>query len=184
MIRALQIGVIPLLLLCLAGPILAEEIDPGGTLNPDEMTLNRSLQRALEGDVDMVVCSQGYLMTKKGDHAAARKLFEACAAKGWTGTMTWLAYMEQNGFGASEDPQKAAEWDRYAAEAGDPIGQFNYGLDLLRGYGVDQNTDLGKSYIDRSAEQGLNVARDLKENGYDWRAVTPDADEWKFQRIY
>ena len=162
----------------------AEEVDPGGTLNPDEMTLNRSLQRALEGDVDMVVCSQGYLMTKKGDHAAARKLFEACAAKGWTGTMTWMAYMEQNGFGASEDPEKAAEWDRHAAEAGDPIGQFNYGLDLLRGYGVPQDAELGKNYIDQAAEQGLDVARDLRDDGYDWRAVTPDADEWKFQRIY
>ncbi|WP_029062979.1 MULTISPECIES: sel1 repeat family protein [Stappiaceae] len=163
---------------------LAEEVDTGGTLNPDEMSLNRSIAEALDGNVDMVVCAQGYLMTKKGDHEAARKIFQACAEKGWTGTMTWMAYMDQNGLGKTEDPEAAAAWDRKAAEAGDPVGQFNYGLDLLRGYGVDQDLDLGRRFIDRSAEQGFETARELKREGYDWKAVTPDADEWKFQRVY
>lgn len=162
----------------------AEEVDSGGTLNPDEMSLNSTLSRALKGDVDMVVCAQGYLMTKKGSHEDARKIFKTCAEKGWTGTMTWMAYMEQNGFGASEDPESAARWDRRAAEAGDPVGQFNYGLDLLRGYGVGQDLDLGRTYIDRAAEQGFEAASELRQNGYDWKAVTPDSDEWKFQRIY
>nr|WP_319385167.1 sel1 repeat family protein [uncultured Roseibium sp.] len=169
---------------CLAQVAQAEEIDSGGTLNPDEMSLNKSLSRALEGDVDMVVCAQGYLMTKKGDHEAARKLFRNCADKGWTGTMTWMAYMDQNGLGQDEDPEAAAAWDRKAAEAGDPVGEFNYGLDLLRGYGVEQNMDLGREFIDRSAEQGFKTAEELRSNGYDWKSVTPDSDEWKFQRIY
>jgi len=176
-------GSILLLLSGISGT-LAEEVDPGGTLNPDEMTLNKSLQRALEGDVDMVVCAQGYLMTKKGSHEDARKLFTTCAEKGWTGTMTWMAYMDQNGLGDVENPEQAAEWDRRAAEAGDPIGEFNYGLDLLRGYGVAQDEALGKAYVDRAAEQGFSTAVELQESGYDWQAVTPDADEWKFQRIY
>jgi hypothetical protein len=168
----------------LALPALAADPDPGGILNPEEMTLNRSLSRALEGDVDMVICAQGYLMTKKGAHDAARKIFQTCAERGWSGTMTWMAYMNQNGFGAAEDPQAAAEWDRRAAAAVDPVGEFNYGLDLLRGYGVNQDTELGRQYIDRSAEKGLDIAEDLKQQNYDWQAVTPDADEWKFQRIY
>jgi hypothetical protein len=163
---------------------LAEEFDTGGTLNPDEMSLNRSVAKALEGNVDMVICAQGYLMTKKGDHEAARKIFQTCADKGWTGTMTWMAYMDQNGLGENENPEAAAAWDRKAAEAGDPIGQFNYGLDLLRGYGVPQDLDLGKSYIDQSAEQGFETARELQMQDYDWKSVTPDADEWKFQRLY
>ena len=37
---------------CVAQVALAEEIDSGGTLNPDEMSLNKSLSRALEGDVE------------------------------------------------------------------------------------------------------------------------------------
>jgi len=168
----------------LAQAAQAEEFDSGGTLNPDEMSLNKSLSRALEGDVDMVVCAQGYLMTKKGDHEAARKVFQNCADKGWTGTMTWMAYMDQNGLGQDEDPEAAAAWDRKAAEAGDPVGEFNYGLDLLRGYGVEQNSDLGKEFIDRSAEQGFETAEELRKSGYDWKSVTPDADEWKFQPIY
>ncbi|EFO33678.1 Sel1 domain-containing protein [Roseibium sp. TrichSKD4] len=184
MTHAVKLAGSILLLLSGMSSASAEDIDPGGTLNPDEMTLNKSLQRALEGDVDMVVCAQGYLMTKKGSHEDARKLFKTCGEKGWTGTMTWMAFMDQNGLGDAENPEQAAEWDRKAAEAGDSIGEFNYGLDLLRGYGVAQDEALGKSFIDRSAEQGLDVARDLKDSDYDWRSVTPDADEWKFQRIY
>ena len=165
-------------------PVLAEEVDPGGTLNPDEMGLSKTLSRALSGDVDMVICSQGYLMTKKGDHEAARTVFKNCADKGWTGTMTWMSYMEQNGFGADEDPEASANWDKMAADAGDPVGQFNYGLNLLRGYGVPADPALGKRYIDKSADQGFGTAKELQREDYDWQAVTPDADAWKFQRVF
>ena len=77
----------------------ADENDDGGTLNPDEMTLSRSFALAKEGKVGMVICSQGYLLTKKGSHEQARALFEACSKKGYTGTMTWMSYMDTNGFG-------------------------------------------------------------------------------------
>lgn len=165
-------------------PAGAEEPDPGGILNPDEMSLDRSLKRAMEGEVDMVICAQGYLMTKQGNHGDARTVFQNCAKKGWTGTMTWMSYMDQNGFGGREDPSRSAEWDKKAAELGDPIGQFNYGLDLLRGYGVAADPDMGRQYIDRAAEQGLDIADRLRANDYDWQAVTPDADEWKYNRVF
>jgi len=165
-------------------PASAEELDPGGTLNPDEMSLNQSLKRAMDGDVNMVICAQGYLMTKKGNHEDARKLFLNCAEKGWTGTMTWMSYMEQNGFGGPEDAEKSAEWDRKAAMLGDPMGEFNYGLNLLRGYGVQADPELGRHYIDRAAEKGLDVADQLIANDYDWQSVTPDADEWKYNRVF
>jgi TPR repeat protein len=49
-------------------------------------------------------------------------VFEACARDGWTGAMTWMAQLDDNGLGtAGEDPARAAEWDRMAAEAGDPV---------------------------------------------------------------
>ena len=171
-----------LILSLLAFPAFAQETveDEGGTLNPDEMSLNSALQRALKGDVDMVVCGQGYLMTKGGDHADARTVFENCAKAGWTGTMTWMSYMEDNGFGGEYDPDAAAEWDRRAAEAGDPVGMFNYGLDLMRGHGVALDDALGRSYVDRAAEAGLAVAKRLKAADYDLDEVTPDADNWKY----
>lgn len=163
---------------------LADDLDDGGTLNPDEMSLNSSLAKAINGEVDMVICAQGYLMTKMGNHRDARKIFENCSDAGYTGTMTWMAYMEQNGFGADEDPEKAAAWDRLAADNGDPIGMFNYGLDLLRGYGVDPDPELGRQYIDQAADLDVKVAKELQAADYDVEVVTPDADSWKFQRIF
>lgn len=161
---------------------LAEGFDTGGELNPDEMSLSKSLERASRGDVNMVICSQGYLLVKKGDHKEARKLFLECARQGWTGTMTWMSYMEQNGLGSAENPQASAQWDRQAAELGDPIGLFNHGLDLLRGYGVEQNEKLGRAYIDKAAEQGVKSAQELQADDYNTEVVTPDADSWKFEK--
>lgn len=160
-----------------------ESFDPGGVLNPDEMSLSSTLKKALNGDVGMVVCSQGYLMTKKGDHEDARKLFQNCAKAGYTGTMTWLSYMEQNGFGADESATSSAEWDRKAAELGDPIGKFNYGLNLLRGYGVETDIALGRQLIDEAASEGVKAAKELQQSGYDTKFVTPDSDEWKFDKL-
>lgn len=173
-----------LIALLLCGPVFAQDEqgdeDPGGVLNPDEMSLNRSLERALKGEVDMVICSQGYLMTKKGSHGDARSIFEACAARGWTGTMTWMSYMEQNGFGDDFDPDAAAEWDRRAAEAGDPVGMFNHGINLMRGFGIGMDDALGRDYVDRAAAAGLAVAKRLQRANYDLDVVTPDADNWRY----
>ncbi len=176
--RALIAG----LAMTIATAASASDDDPGGTLNPDEMSLNSSLAKALRGEVNMVICSQGYLMTKKGSHKEARAIFEKCSEKGWTGTMTWMSYLEQNGFGAAEDPAAAAEWNRKAATKGDPIAKFNHGLDLLRGYGVRENRDLAKKYIDEAAKDGVQDAITLKKSGYDYHAVTPDADNWKYDK--
>lgn len=171
---------------CLASDPLAPSThaDEHGTLNPDEMTIRRSIENALRGDVDMVTCAQGYIMTKSGRHEEARIVFENCAKKGWTGTMTWMSYMEDNGFGAPEDARKAAEWDRKAAELGDPVGKFNYGLDLLRGRGVERDPELGKAYVDEAARMGFADAIELRDSGYDWDVVTPDADNWKYQPLF
>ena len=66
--------------LVLASPALAQEVeDDGGTLNPDEMSLNRTIALAEEGGVGMVICAQGYLVTKSGRHVDARKIFRTCA---------------------------------------------------------------------------------------------------------
>lgn len=151
-----------------------------GTLNPEEMSLSRNVERALEGDVNFVTCASGYLMTKHGDHASARIVFEECARQGFTGAMTWMSYLDDNGFGAPENAERATNWDLRAAEMGDPIAQFNYGLDLLRGRGVQANSELGKQYIDQAARVGFKDALALQKSGYDYTSVTPDADEWKY----
>jgi hypothetical protein len=167
-------------------PALAEPAEEFGTLNPEEMTIARILDDIARGRTSMMHCAAGYGITKKGDHGPARQVFEACARDGWTGAMTWMAQLDDNGLGAAgADPARAAGWDRLAAEAGDPVGQFNYGLDLLRGRGVAEDQAAGRALVDRAAAAGLPAAQRLRAAGYDLDEVTPDADNWKYeQRLY
>ena len=174
-------NILPLLLI-LSSPAFGDE--EYGTLNPEELSLNANVQRALRGETTMSVCASGYLMTKSGRHDVAREVFEACAKAGFTGTMTWMSYMEDNGFGGDYDPDRAAEWDRKAAEMGDPVGKFNYGLDLLRGHGVTKDEVAAKDWIDQAAEDGLEIAKRLQDANYDPDEVTPDADNWKYAPMF
>ncbi|MEL6127218.1 MAG: tetratricopeptide repeat protein [Pseudomonadota bacterium] len=182
--------------LLLATPTLGDEVqtidealpthvdDADGTLNPLEMGMGRVMQNIRRGETDMVTCATGYYITKSGRHDPARELFERCAEAGYSAAMTWMSQMEDNGLGGPEDPDAAAEWDLRAAEAGDPVGKFNYGLDLMRGRGVVRDVELGKRYVDEAARDGLKVARRLQDADYDLDEVTPDADNWKYQPLF
>lgn len=94
--------------------------------------------------------------------------------------MTWMSQLDDNGLGGIENPDAAAEWDHRATKAGDPVGQFNYGLDLMRGRGVVENRTLGRFYVDEAALGGLPTAQRLQGVGYDLDEVTPDADNHKY----
>lgn len=94
------------------------------------------------------------------------------------------AVTKQNGFGGDYNPDAAAEWDRRAAEAGDPVGKFNYGISLMRGYGVAQDEAEGRRLVDEAADEGLVAARRLQGAGYDLDEVTPDADNWRYAPLY
>ncbi|MCX7646216.1 MAG: sel1 repeat family protein [Rhodobacteraceae bacterium] len=168
------------LLACLAAAPALAETSEFGTTNPEEMTMNRLLENVENGRVDMTTCAAGYLMTKSGRHAIARETFEACAAAGYTQAMTWMSYMDQNGLGADFDPDRAAAWDRRAAEAGDPVGKYNYGVSLMRGFGVAQDEAAGRRLIDEAAAAGLPIARRVRAAGYDLDEATPDADNWRY----
>lgn len=172
-----------LAVLVLGGPLYAETEDLG-SLNPDEMSLGRMVEDAGQGKTSMTICASGYLMTKSGRHGAAREVFSRCAADGYTGAMTWMSQLDDNGFGAPEDPDAAAQWDKQAAELGDPIGMFNYGLDLMRGRGVAEDQAEGRRLIDKAASLGLPVAERLKAADYDLDEVTPDADNWKYAPLF
>ncbi|EEB85682.1 hypothetical protein [Roseobacter sp. GAI101] len=173
-----------LMLILLAVPVHAEDAIPLGQLNPDEMTWQSQIDKVRRGQTDMTICASGYMMTKSGDHATARAIFEACARDGYTGAMTWMSQLDNNGLGGEYNPDAAAAWDRRAAEAGDPVGKFNYGLDLMRGHGVAQNDVLGRRYIDTAAAEGLEIAKRLQGAGYDLDEVTPDADDWKYAPLF
>lgn len=176
---------VSMVLAVLAGPANAEAPATDlGQLNPDEMSLNRVLEDTENGQTSMINCAAGYLMTKSGRHGEARRVFERCADAGYAGAMTWMSQLDDNGSGAPMDPDSAAEWDKMAAELGDPVGMFNYGLDLMRGRGIAQDEVLGRNFVDRASELGLPVARRLKSAGYDLDEVTPDADNWKYAPLF
>ncbi len=166
------------------GTAATAEDDPGGTLNPLETGFGRVMQNVENGQLDMMTCATGYYITKSGNHAPARRLFEACAEAGYTAAMTWMSQMDNNGLGADYNPDAAADWDRRAADAGDPVGKFNYGLDLMRGHGVARNDELGRQYVDQAANEGLHIAKRLQNAGYDLDEVTPDADNWKYAPLF
>ncbi|WP_439124365.1 tetratricopeptide repeat protein [Marivita sp.] len=161
-----------------------DDDDPGGVLNPDEMTWQSILDRAEDGETGMVLCSTGYMLTKSGDHEAARTLFKNCAEAGYTGAMTWMSQLDNNGLGGEYDPDSSADWDRQAAELGDPVGKFNHGLNLMRGHGIAKDEALGRQYVDEAAADGLPVAKRLQGAGYDLDEVTPDADNWKYAPVF
>jgi len=98
--------------------------------------------------------------------------------------MTWMGQLVNNGLGGDYDPDAAAQWDRRAAEAGDPVGRFNYGLALIRGHGVTRDRARGRALIDQAARDGLDIARRLQAAQYDPEAVTPDADRWKYAPLF
>ncbi|WP_425093046.1 tetratricopeptide repeat protein [Tropicimonas sp. S265A] len=158
--------------------------DDHGVLNPQDTGV-AMLTRMIEmGVIDSVTCSLGINATKYDNLELARKLTRRCAEAGFTKAMTWMSQMENNAMGGDYNPDASAEWDRRAAEAGDPVGKFNYGLDLIRGHGVAKDEALGRSYVDEAAEDGLEIAKRLQGADYDLDEVTPDADNWKFAPMF
>jgi TPR repeat protein len=143
---------------------------------PSELSIQYWVERSKEARFDPAMCMYGYPLAKMGWHDAARRIFERCAEHDNQYAMPWAAWTEENGYDKPSDPVKAAEWDKRLAETGSSLGQFNYGLDLLRGHGVDQDRRLGKAMIDQAAAGGDKTARELIAHDYDPEAVTPTAD--------
>ena len=98
--------------------------------------------------------------------------------------MTWMSQLDNNGLGGEYNPDASAEWDRRAADLGDPVGKFNYGVGLLRGHGVAKDEVLGRKLVDEAAREGLEIAKRLQSSGYDLDEVTPDADNWKYAPVF
>ncbi len=153
--------------------------DDFGILNPPDTGRDMLRRKLMLGDLDAVTCSLGFNNAKYDDLPLAREFARHCAEAGIAKAMTWMSYLELNGLGGPIDIEAAAEWDRRAAEAGAPVGMYNYGLDLITGTGVARDEALGRSYIDRAAGLGLAVAQELQAADYDTDTVSPDADDWQ-----
>lgn len=170
--------VLALWLTVYAAPAFAgEAVVDDGTTNPEELTLNYFANTYDFKAGKSSACVYGYWATKAGDHADAKKIFDKCSEANVDAAMIWESYMYQNGYAVPKSAEKAAEWDKKAADRGYRVGQFNYGLSLLRGFGVKQDVAAGKALIDQSAAQGFAPARELAQEGYDPSTAIPNADE-------
>ncbi|MEM9343809.1 MAG: sel1 repeat family protein [Pseudomonadota bacterium] len=158
--------------------------DEYGTLNPDDTGRDMLIRKIEMGVIDSVTCSLGINVTKTDNHELARKLTRACAEAGYAKAMTWMSQLENNGLGGEYNPDASAEWDRMAAETGDPVGKFNHGLNLMRGHGVAQDEAEGRRLVDEAANDGLEIAKRLQGADYDLDEVTPDADNWKYGPLF
>ena len=180
------------LMFCLSGPVMAqtytdEGYDPGdeaGVLNPEELSLRGALDRMRYGETHPLMGIIGYGAAKEGNHKVAREIFEEMSRDENVQGMTWLSWMEDNGLGAPENPEAAAELDRRAMELGSEVAAFNYGLDVLRGRGVPMDQDAGRKIIRKAAEMGSATAQHLIDNDFDLDSVTPDADNWKYRQDF
>lgn len=177
-------------LLLVSLPVSGHAEPPGkvehdhGILNPED-TGREMLTRKIEmGVIDSVTCSLGINATKYDNHALARKLTKACAEAGYTKAMTWMSQLENNGMGGEYNPDASAEWDRRAAEAGDTVGKFNHGINLMRGHGTAMDEALGRRFVDEAASDGLEIAKRLQGAAYDLNEITPDADNWRYAPMF
>ncbi|WP_299041219.1 sel1 repeat family protein [uncultured Tateyamaria sp.] len=155
-----------------------------GILNPQDTGQEMLIRKIEMGVIDSVTCSLGINVTKTDNPELSRTLTRRCAEAGYTKAMTWMSQLENNGLGGDYNPDASAEWDRRAAEAGDPVGRFNHGLNLMRGHGIAQDEALGRRYVDQAARDGLEIAKRLQGADYDLDEVTPDADNWRYQPLF
>lgn len=185
MLKALQIGLLGVMtIMPLSTTALATEQQvEGGTLNPEEMNVH-SYARRIETlkKTDGYFCWFGYEAHKAGIHDVAEKILGKCAENGNHASMILYSHIHENGYGVKKSPAKATEWVKRAADEGYSIGQFNYGIALIKGHGTKRDMDAGKDMIGRAAKQGDKTAVEFMESGYDLDIVTPDAEQpekWK-----
>ena len=157
----------------------SESVTDDGVLNPEEMTLNYFANRYDFKSGKSTACIYGYWATKAGDHENGKKIFDKCAAADIEAAMIWLSYMYENGYAVEKDFETATQWSKTAADRGYKVGEYNYGLSLLRGHGIGKDEAAGREWINKSAAQGFAAAQELIDSGYDTDVAIPDADKPK-----
>ena len=98
------------------------------------------------------------------DYATARRDFTKLAASGNATAETWLAYMDEHGFGAARNPPAAIALYSKAADAGSALAARRLGEMYLSGDGVLQDVTAARPWLERAATAGdRGAARDLGE---------------------
>lgn len=152
-----------------------EDADEIGVLNPADFSWRYYIDQMNRfPDRIGIICVNAYWLDKTGDHAGSLRFFKECAGRGNPPSMIYLSTFYEYGNGTSRDLAEATRWLRRAADAGYALGEFHYGVALLRGRGVPRDVENGKAWIGKAAAQKDRDAIAFIRSGYDLAAL-PDA---------
>lgn len=146
----------------IAAPAIADE---GGILNPEDRSIkNLGADLARHPDRAGIICWVVYETHKAGMHDIALDALQECAAAGNAPSMILLSHIHENGLGTDPSPERATYWVRRAAEQGYGVGQYHYGMALLKGHGVEQNEEEALIWLQRAADNGDADAIEVLRN--------------------
>lgn len=144
-------------LAALSGAIADDGSDAEGYVNPDENNFLR-LREELRQRPERAgfLCWAVYEVQKGGSpyHDMALDALKECVAVGNAPSMILLAHAYENGLGTEKSPELSTYWVRKAAEKGYAIGQYHYGVALVRGFGTKADIDAGRDWLTKAAENG------------------------------
>ena len=130
-----------------------------GTLNPHEGGIAQ-LRDSLKTRPERAgfICWVVYETQKGGLHAEALDALHSCAESGNAPSMILLSHAYENGLGTEKSAERATYWVKQAALQGYSLGQYHYGMALLRGYGVAQDEAQARYWLQKAAEGGSETA--------------------------
>jgi TPR repeat protein len=101
----------------------------------------------------------GVAAYNRGDHAAARSLWQRLADDGDVSAQTNLGYMLEHGEGGPRDAPGAVTWYRRAAGRGSLTAQYNLGAMYYRGEGIPRDAAEAAKWFLVVAERGYPRAQ-------------------------
>ncbi|MGA7809199.1 tetratricopeptide repeat protein [Bradyrhizobium sp.] len=96
----------------------------------------------------------------RGDYIGAVKLLTPLALRGNAGAQAFLGFMYENGYGAPQAYDTAADLYVQAAARGNPFGQAMLGLMYDKGHGVPQDFVLAYKWLNLAAARAPQRERD------------------------
>jgi TPR repeat protein len=102
---------------------------------------------------------EGLDAVKRGDYAAALKVFRVLAEQGDAKAQNGLGVMYTKGHGVKKDYKEVVKWYRMAAERGYASAQDNLGVMYHKGIYIAQDYNEALKWYRKAAEQGYAKAQ-------------------------
>lgn len=96
---------------------------------------------------------------KRGHYAAALEILRPLAEQGNVDAQFHLGLMYANGYGVTQDPQRAAEWFNKAVGKFDASAPFNIGVMYYDGQGAPKDRKIAAAWFLKAAQLGDREAQ-------------------------